>query len=92
MAGLDPAHRLRVMGQFRALAAEGRGVLISVHDLALAARHCTRLALLDGGGLVADGPPAEVLTPAMLRAHFDLDVRVVATPRGPLLDVLGATE
>jgi iron complex transport system ATP-binding protein len=90
VAGLDPAHRLSAMELMGELAREGRGVLVSIHDLPLAARHCTRLAVLGGGSLVADGPPEAVLTPELLRRSFGLDARIVPTPRGPLIDVLGA--
>ncbi len=76
-AGLDPAHQIALMETFAALAAEGRAVLASLHDLALAARWCGRIVLLDRGRVVADGPPRAVLTPERLaavygvRAHLD---------------------
>ncbi|PJA60267.1 MAG: ABC transporter [Rhodobacterales bacterium CG_4_9_14_3_um_filter_71_31] len=75
-AGLDPAHQIALMATFRALAGEGRGVLASLHELGLAARWCDRLAVLDAGRIVAEGPPEAVLTPALLAriygvtAHF----------------------
>ncbi len=71
-AGLDPAHQIGTMEVFRALAGEGRGVLVSLHDLGLAARHCTRLMMLHEGRLVADGPPVEVLRPETLAAVFGI--------------------
>jgi iron complex transport system ATP-binding protein len=88
-AGLDPAHRIGAMELLARLAAEGRGVLVSIHDLGLAARHCTRLVLLGGGGVVADGPPREVLTPALLRAQFGLEAELVAGRGGAQLHVAG---
>ena len=57
VAGLDPEAQMRTMQVFQELAAEGRGVVASIHDLGLAARHCTRLVMLHRGRLVADGPP-----------------------------------
>ncbi len=39
----------------------GQGLLLfATHDLGLALRHATRVLVLDGGRLVADGSPAEV--------------------------------
>ena len=70
IAGLDPAQQIRTMRAFRDLAAEGRSVLVSLHDLGLAARHCTRIIVLHAGGLAADGPPAEVLTDALMARVF----------------------
>lgn len=81
-AGLDPAQQLACMGLFRDLAREGRGVLASVHDLGLAARYCTRLVLLAEKRVLADGPPDEVLTDAMLHRAFGIRVRRVQTPDG----------
>ncbi|OCW55964.1 ABC transporter ATP-binding protein [Hoeflea olei] len=72
-AGLDPAHQIGLMQTFRTLADEGRSVLVSTHDLGLAARSCTRLILLDRGRLVADGMPEEVLTPETLRAVYGVN-------------------
>jgi iron complex transport system ATP-binding protein len=88
IAGLDPAHQIATMEVFRDLADEGRAVLVSLHDLGLAARHCTRLLLMHRGRLVADGRPAEVLTEANLRAIFGVRARLIDTPEGPVFQLL----
>ncbi|WP_323041803.1 ABC transporter ATP-binding protein [Gemmobacter sp.] len=72
VAGLDPAHQIRTMQVFAGLAAEGRGVVASVHDLGLAARHCTRIVVLAGGRVMADGAPMAVLDDATLAAAFGI--------------------
>lgn len=69
-AGLDPAYQIALMRVFCDLAGEGRGVIASMHDLGLSARWCTRLVLLNGGKIVADGSPEEVLTPETLHAIY----------------------
>lgn len=56
-AGLDPAHQIALMELFRRLAAAGGAVLVSLHELGLAARFCDRVVLLERGRIVADGPP-----------------------------------
>ena len=66
VSGLDPYHRLEVMTHLQGLAHEGRGVAVVLHDLTLAGRFCDRLVLMDGGRVMASGPPAQVLTPALL--------------------------
>jgi len=71
-AGLDPAHQIATMETFAGLAAEGRAVIASLHDLGLAARWCSRLVLMQAGRIVADGPPGEVLTPARLAAIYGI--------------------
>jgi iron complex transport system ATP-binding protein len=87
-AGLDPAAQIATMETFAALAAEGRGVLVALHDLGLAARHCTRLVVLDRGRLVAEGAPAEVLTPALLARVFGIRARLEPGPEGLLFQAL----
>lgn len=90
-AGLDPAAQIATLHVFQSLAAEGRAVLTSLHDLGLAARYCTRLILLHQGRKHADGPPAKVLTPDNLARVFHLRARIHQTEDGPLfqpLDIL----
>src|SRR5690625_7700563 len=43
------------------LARQG-GVVVVLHDLALAARYCDRLVLLQGGRVVAEGSAGQVLS------------------------------
>ena len=71
-AGLDPAHQIAVMETFADLARNGRGVLVSLHDLPLAARWCHRLLVLHHGRVVAEGAPAEVLTAARLAEVYGI--------------------
>jgi iron complex transport system ATP-binding protein len=84
-AGLDPAHQLQLMAALRDLAAAGRGVLVSLHDLGLAARWCARLILMDHGRLVADGAPEDVLTPDRLAAVYGITAHIARDAHGPLI-------
>jgi len=87
-AGLDPAHQISTMEVFAALADEGRSALVSLHDLGLAARHCTRLILLAEGGILADGTPAQVLTPDLMARAFGISVWHQNTAQGPVFQPL----
>jgi iron complex transport system ATP-binding protein len=75
-----PGTRSRRWNTFEALARDGKSVLVSLHDLGLAARHCSRLILMDRGRIVAAGPPEDVLSERRLadvfgiRAHLSLGV------------------
>ena len=69
-AGLDPAHALALFELFTRLAAEGRTVVVALHDLSLAARFAHHVVLLAEGGIAAMGPPADVLTPRHLQPAF----------------------
>lgn len=88
-AGLDPASQITLMEIFAAEAAAGNAVMCSLHDLGLAARHCTRLLVLHRGELVADGPPASVLVPDLLADVFQITAHFTQTPNGPVFQPLG---
>jgi ABC-type cobalamin/Fe3+-siderophores transport systems, ATPase components len=69
-ADLDPAQGFAVMRLLRAEAAEGRAVVVILHDLALAARYADRMALLHAGRVVADAPPEAVMADALAGRAF----------------------
>ena len=73
LAGLDPQHQIALMRLFRELAAEGRIVVASMHDLTLAARWCDRLLLLKGGQAHAQGRPEDVLTARILEDVYTVE-------------------
>jgi len=75
VAGLDPAHQFSLMRVFSTLASQGKSVLVSMHDLGLAARHCSRLVMIHRGKLMADGAPRDVLREDLLRDVFQVSGR-----------------
>jgi iron complex transport system ATP-binding protein len=74
IAALDPLHQLQVMELLRAIAANGRAVIVVLHDLAPAMRFCDRLVLLAGGGVLVEGPPARVLTDGHVAQAYGVEV------------------
>lgn len=68
-AGLDPAQALGVADILRAHAGAG-GALFTTHDVALAARVATRIVLLHGGHVIAEGAPDVALTPEALERAY----------------------
>ena len=74
IAALDPLHQLQVMELLRMTARQGRGVVVVLHDLALAARFCDRLVLLAGGGVLAEGPPSTVLCDEHIATAYGVEV------------------
>jgi iron complex transport system ATP-binding protein len=74
---LDPYHQLRVLELLRAIADAGGAVLAVFHDLALATRYCTRLALIRSGRILADGAPADVLSADNVRAAYGVEIAAV---------------
>jgi iron complex transport system ATP-binding protein len=81
-ASLDIGHELDVQLLLRRLNAE-RGVtlVLSTHDLNLAAALCEALVLLRNGRVLAAGPTAEVLTPASVRELYGVDADIARHPR-----------
>jgi iron complex transport system ATP-binding protein len=84
-AGLDPDAQLLALELFREEAGRGAAVVLTLHDLGLAARFCDRLVVLSAGRVVADGLPAEALQPYILAQAFSLEGRLEPTPDGPIL-------
>jgi ABC-type cobalamin/Fe3+-siderophores transport system ATPase subunit len=74
---LDIEHQISTYRLLRALSESGVLVVAVTHDLNLAAQYSDRVLLLRSGGLAADGPPREVLSPGTIRAVFRVDARVL---------------
>ena len=91
-AGLDPAHQISMMAALRQLAGRGRTVLVSLHDLSLAARWCDRLVLMKDGRVAAEGIPAQVMTETMLRDVYGINAEIGHDACGMWLAPLGLTQ
>jgi iron complex transport system ATP-binding protein len=81
-ASLDPRHQLVVMELLRRAAHDGGAVLAILHDLTLAARFADRVLVMDAGRIVADGPPAEALSPQRVAQIFGVEAMSVDTGEG----------
>jgi len=84
---LDMSHQVRVLDLLRRLnEEEGRTIVMVLHDLNQAARYAHEVFAIRAGRLVASGPPAAVVTEALVREVFGLDVHVIEDPAtgGPL--------
>lgn len=75
ISALDIYYQLLVLQLLREESEKGKTILIVLHDLNLAARFCTTLALLKEGEIVQVGAPKEVLKESLLMTSYD----VVAT-------------
>jgi iron complex transport system ATP-binding protein len=84
-AGLDPAHALALFELFTRLAAEGRTVVVALHDLSLAARFAHHVVLLAGGGIAATGPPVDVLMPRHLGPAFGVTMLCTVVDGMPIV-------
>lgn len=84
-AGLDPDAQLLCLERLKDHARAGGSVLVTLHDLELAARFADRVVVLKGGAVVADGPPDEALSPRILKDAFGLKARWIEADGARLL-------
>ena len=80
-AGLDPDGRLQVMELLRDRARAGQAVLVSLHDLDLAARFADRLVVLHRGRVRAEGAPEAALSLRKLQLSSRVQAAVYAAGR-----------
>src|SRR5215216_2802648 len=59
--GLDPQARHLVWDRLRALTTEGKTLLLTTHYMEEAARLCDRLAIMEGGLIIAEGTPGALV-------------------------------
>ncbi len=91
---LDIAHQIELMELLTDLHRSGRTIVAVLHDLNQAARYATHLVAMRDGVVVASGPPADVVTPELVRECFGLAVRVIEDPvsGAPLVIPIGRPE
>ena len=80
-ANLDLQHQVGIMILIGDLIrGEGLGAVAAVHDLELAARFCDRVVLMARGAVLAEGVPADVLTPDHVRAAYGVRAKTYPDP------------
>lgn len=85
---LDIAHQMDVLDLCADLHYERDHTLVAVlHDLNHACRYATHLIMMKEGRVVAEGPPAEIITETLVREVFEMPVRIIPDPEtdAPLL-------
>jgi iron complex transport system ATP-binding protein len=75
LAALDLGHQLALVTHLRQAAQDGAGVVLVLHDLALAMNYADRVLVLDQGRLVADGTPKEALDTAIIERVWGVPAR-----------------
>jgi len=80
LAALDLAHQLALLAHLRAAAGQGAGVVLVLHDLALAMNHADRVLVLDRGRVVADGTPERALTAEVIADVWGIPARWLGEP------------
>jgi iron complex transport system ATP-binding protein len=79
-SALDLGHQLEVLELVEGLAAEGRTVVLVLHDLSTACRYADNLVAMRDGRVVAEGPPSVVVTPELVRDLYGVEAAVLSDP------------
>ncbi|WP_120004187.1 ABC transporter ATP-binding protein [Nesterenkonia muleiensis] len=77
---LDISHQVEVLNLCRRLQREGTTVVAVLHDLNLAFRYADHVIVMRSGGIVAQGPPREVISAELIEKVFDLSCRIIEDP------------
>lgn len=86
---LDVRHQLELLSLVRRLQVT---VVVTLHDLNLAAGYCDHLVMLSHGAVVAAGTPTDVLTPQRLRDVFGVRATGIINPLNGRLQIVYADD
>ena len=79
---LDIAHQLQLMALAKLLAAEGKAVVLVLHDLAMALETADCLAVMKNGTVLCQGDAETVFASGALDRAFGVAVNRIQTPDG----------
>jgi iron complex transport system ATP-binding protein len=85
-AELDIKHTLAIMHILFELRAQGKTILITVHDLNLARKFCDTISIIHRGKIFYSGAPAEAFSPENIKQVFDVQVREFKNASNTFLD------
>lgn len=88
-ASLDLANQITLLETIVARTRHRGVALVSLHDISLAARWCSRLLMLHDGRLVADGAPQTVLSQEMIARVYGVKALRCETEAGFVIQPIG---
>jgi ABC-type cobalamin/Fe3+-siderophores transport system ATPase subunit len=78
---LDIAYQIELLDLCADLNEEGRTLVAVLHDLNQAARYATHLIAMKAGSVVAQGPPADVITASLVEEVYGLRCEIIPDPQ-----------
>ncbi|MEG1978644.1 MAG: ABC transporter ATP-binding protein [Cetobacterium sp.] len=85
-ASMDLNNQEQLFKICKKMAAKNKTIIISTHDLRVAARYCDKLLLLKNGEKVGFGRVEEVLTKENIKKAYEIDVEIFENPISKSLD------
>lgn len=89
LAALDLAHQATLIDHLKSCARRGAGVVIVLHDLAVAMNHADRVVVLSEGMLSAASAPGEALTRERIARVWGVETHWLGVPGRHALATLG---
>lgn len=81
ISALDIAHQVEVLALVHRMCRDqGRGVVVVLHDVNMAARFCDDIVALRGGHVVMRGSPSELMTEACLAKVYGIGMDILTQP------------
>lgn len=87
MTGLDYGYQIRLLRHMVDLASSGHAIVFSTHNPEHAVQAATRIAVLRDGGIMADGPPAEIITPPLMHSLYGVEISTMTAAQGQMVIV-----
>ena len=81
-ASLDLKHQCDVLSLIKAQSADGRAVMLVIHDLNLAAAFADEIVLMANGKIVGQGKPDDLLDEELLSRTFGCSLQIVSSGAG----------
>ena len=84
---LDITHQVDLLDLFAQRSQAGDTVIAVLHDINQAIRYADELIVMEAGRIVAQGPPSEVVSAALLGDVFSVNAQIHADPvtHGPMM-------
>lgn len=83
--GLDYGNQIALLDLLRSLAADGYGILKTTHHPDHVLASSDRVAILKDGHIIADGPPEDVMSAALLSDLYGVAIAPTRLPDGRLV-------
>ena len=88
-SALDLGHQQQLMQAVKNFASQGVAVIMAIHDINLVARYTDNVLALSNGRVLAYGQPEDVITAAVIKQLYTVDISVINHPDDGSPTVIG---